>query len=206
MVKCIDDNVGRLLQALEEQGQLDSTIVLMTSDHGDLCYEHDRLNKGNPYEGSARVPFLIRFPGRLNGGGVYSQPIGTVDVTPTILGLAEIPHDARLQGRDLSESLQNGEGQGIETIFLRNAGTSASWVAAIDSRYKLILSVSDRPWLLDRESDPDELLNFYQRPGTDQVTRRLADALWRYSSENNDPFIEHPKIAGSLAQCRSLGD
>ncbi len=80
--------------------------MLMTSDHGDLCYEHDRLNKGNPYEGSARVPFMIRFPSRLSGGGVYAQPVGTVDVTPTILGLAEIDHDARLQGRDLSERLE----------------------------------------------------------------------------------------------------
>ena len=62
MVKCLDDNIGRLFQALEATGKIDSTIIMMTSDHGDLCYEHDRLNKGNPYEGSARVPLLVRLP------------------------------------------------------------------------------------------------------------------------------------------------
>ncbi len=203
MVKCIDDNVGRLLQALEESDQLDSTIVLMTSDHGDLCYEHDRLNKGNPYEGSARVPFVIRFPSRLNSGGVYGHPVGTVDVTPTILGLAGVDHDAKLQGRDLSDRLNDGAGQGSEIVFLRNAGTSPSWMAAIDSRYKLVLSVNDRPWLFDHEADPDELLNFFQRPGTNEATQRLAEALWKYASENKDPFVDHPKIAASLALCRS---
>ena len=157
MVKCIDDNVGRLLQALEAEGKLESTIILMTSDHGDLCYEHDRLNKGNPYEGSARVPMLIRFPDGRNQGRVYREPVGTVDVTPTLLGIAGIRHDAKFEGRDLSESLQQRrgvDGNDAEVIFLRNAGTSPAWVAAVDARYKLVLSVNDRPWLFDHESSP----------------------------------------------------
>ena len=62
MVQCLDDNIGRLMKRLKESGQLDNTLIIMTSDHGDLCYEHDRLNKGNPYEGSARVPMIWRHP------------------------------------------------------------------------------------------------------------------------------------------------
>lgn len=202
MVKCIDDNIGRLFAALEEEGKLESTIIVMTSDHGDLCYEHDRLNKGNPYEGSARVPMLMRFPNRLKQGVVYSQPVGTVDVTPTILGIAEIDANVPFQGRDLSQKIDKGEGQGGEIVFLRNAGTSANWVAAVDARYKLVLSVNDRPWLFDRESDPDELLNFFQRPGTKEITRRLADALQSYGKNHQDPFVDHPKIAASLKLCQ----
>ena len=60
MVKCIDDNVGRIIEALRKRELLDRTIIVFTSDHGDLCGEHGRLNKGVPYEGSARIPFLIR--------------------------------------------------------------------------------------------------------------------------------------------------
>jgi arylsulfatase A-like enzyme len=209
MVKCIDDNVGRLLAALEEEGKLNSTIILMTSDHGDLCYEHDRLNKGNPYEGSARVPMLIRFPPAITKGQVYRRPVGTVDVTPTLLGIAGIEHDAALQGRDLSVLWQqpsDSEAGDDDVIFLRNSGTNPSWVAAIDSRYKLILSVNDRPWLFDQESDPDELLNFFQRPGTEQVTKRLAEALAEYGVKYVDPFLDHPKIAASLDLCRKGND
>ncbi len=76
MVQCLDDNVGRLLDRLEETGQLDNTLIVMTSDHGDLCYEHDRQNKGNPYEGSARVPMILRQPGRIAANEYYTQPIG----------------------------------------------------------------------------------------------------------------------------------
>lgn len=214
MVQCLDDNVGRLLGELKKTGQLNNTLVIMTSDHGDLCYEHDRLNKGNPYEGSARVPLLIRYPQRLAAGQVYKQPVGTVDLTPTILGLLQLDPQARLQGRDLSGALAMGKGVGqtqtqpVEptkpgVTFLRNSGTNANWVAAIDARYKLILSVKDDPWLFDAEQDPDELLNFYRRPGTKGVAERLARALRDYGTRTRDPYLQHPQIAASLQ--RALG-
>ncbi len=74
MVQCIDDNIGRLLARIKEADRLDNTLVIMTSDHGDLCYEHDRQNKGNPYEGSARVPMIFRFPKHIKAGEVYANP------------------------------------------------------------------------------------------------------------------------------------
>jgi hypothetical protein len=77
-------------------------------------------------------------------------------------------------------------------------------VAAIDDRYKLVLSVNDRPWLFDHENDPDELLNFFDRPGTAGATKRLADALKAYASKSEDPFFLDPKISSSLEQCRSV--
>lgn len=206
MVKCIDDNVGRLLESLEESARLDSTIILFTSDHGDLCYEHDRLNKGNPYEGSARVPMLVRYPRRLEPGSVYRQPVGTVDFTPTLLGLAQIQTDARFEGRDVSSRLR-GESNPSETemIFLRNSGNSAQWLAALDARYKLVLSVADRPWLFDSETDPDELLNFFGRPGTAEATGRLAAALQRYAQDSRDPYLSHPRISQALVSCLGQG-
>ncbi len=202
MVKCIDDNVGRLLQALEKSNRLDSTIIMLTSDHGDLCYEHDRLNKGNPYEGSARVPMLVRYPSHIKAGVVYKQPIGTVDMTPTLLGIAGIQSDAKFQGRDLTTQLR-----GVSPLtepqvtFLRNAGTSPQWIAAVDDRYKLVVSVNDRPWLFDSQADPDELLNFYDRPGTQDVTQRLAARLERYATDTADAYASDAKIAESLSKC-----
>jgi arylsulfatase A-like enzyme len=202
MVRCIDDNIGRLLQTLEKSDRLDSTIILFTSDHGDLCYEHDRLNKGNPYEGSARVPMLVRFPSRFPRGAVYNDPVGTVDVTPTLLSIAGLESDAQFQGRDLTGRLGGrAKPSQPELTFLRNSGTTAQWVAAVDARYKLVLSVNDRPWLFDIETDPDELLNFFGRPGTAEVTGRLARALKKYGEENADPYVGNEKIAQSLTLC-----
>ena len=209
MVQCIDDNLGRLFQRLDESGRLDDTLIVMTSDHGDLCYEHDRQNKGNPYEGSARVPMILRYPGKIAAAQVYHHPMGTVDVTPTVMGLLQLPADPADQGRDLSAVLRNVSQQSADqekppTIFLRNAGQKPNWVAAVDHRYKLILSVSDDPWLFDAEQDPDELLNFYRRPGTEGVAERLAQALRAYSIDHQDPFFADERIARSLA--RVLGE
>lgn len=201
MVKCLDDNFGRLLDTLRTAGIEQNTLIMVTSDHGDLCYEHDRLNKGNPYEGSARVPLLIRFP---NGGldvGAYDQPVATVDITPTLLSLAGYESRVRFEGRDLSEAFRGEPVAPNQMVFLRNAGLSAEWVAAVDARYKLILSVTDRPWLFDSYEDPDELHNYYQRPNTRDITRRLAQGLREYQKASNDPFLQDSKILESLKRC-----
>ena len=207
MVKCLDDNIGRLLHALEANGKLDSTIIMMTSDHGDLCYEHDRLNKGNPYEGSARVPMLIRLPKKIPAGSVYRQPFGTVDITPTLLHLASNEYSVdTFQGRDLSVAIcDEVPAATSKHTFLRNAGTKASWICVVDPRYKLILSVKDRPWLYDNQQDPDELHNFFGRPGTETVTRMLAESLKGYSVANDDAFATQPTIAKSLNLCLQVG-
>ena len=203
MVQCIDDNVGRLIENLKQSAQLDNTLIVFTSDHGDLCYEHDRQNKGNPYEGSARVPMILRYPKSIPAGQVFSQPMGTVDITPTILGLLHQAENADDQGRNLAELFARQSNEALSdraVTFLRNSGTSAQWLAAVDARYKLILSVKDDPWLFDNEQDPDELLNFYGRPGTAGVAERLAKALREYGEVNQDPYISAKGISGSLTK------
>jgi len=213
MVQCIDDNIGRLTDALKKTGQFDNTLVVFTSDHGDLCFEHDRLNKGNPYEGSARVPMIFRHPKLIEAQQVYKQPVGTVDVTPTVMGLLALPKDDEDQGRDLSSQLKSasarltsaGTAKNPPVTFLRNSGTKAQWVAAVDARYKLILSVDDEPWLFDAEEDPDEVLNMYRRPGTEGVAERLAIALQAYGKNNKDPHLDDTKIKSSLNEALSTG-
>ena len=203
MVKCLDDNIGRLLQQLEIAGRLENTLIVMTSDHGDLCYEHDRQNKGNPYEGSARVPMMLRLPGRIAPQQYYTQPIGTVDLTPTIMGLLRLPTDKADQGRDLSAALADPSttaGRKKTVTFMRNAGTTANWVAAVDDRYKLILSVKDKPWLFDNEEDPDELENRFDRAENRKRVRQLAMALKSYGESTKDPHLKADGIAQSLAE------
>lgn len=204
MVKCLDDNIGRLIAQMEEVDLLDKTLIVMTSDHGDLCYEHDRQNKGNPYEGSARVPLILRYPQQIESGHIYTQPVGTVDLTPTVMGLLNLPSHPKDQGRDLSDELSRSsevdknDNKTPRVTFLRNAGQQAQWVAAVDARYKLIISVNDSPWLFDAQQDPDELQNFHGKADTKSVSQRLAKALLDYGQTNEDPYLSHPQIAASL--------
>ena len=206
MVQCIDDNIGRLMSRLEEAKGLDNTLVIFTSDHGDLCYEHDRTNKGNPYEGSARVPMILRFPNQIAAGEYYVQPVGSVDITPTVLGFLGLSSESTLHGRDLSEQLADASKTDTKShpvTFIRSGGQRAGWVTAADARYKLVLSVNDIPWLFDARQDPDELHNFYGRSGTEEVVKRLGKALRHYSIDTKDPAFEQPPIAESLTQVLS---
>ncbi|MEO1528166.1 MAG: sulfatase [Planctomycetota bacterium] len=189
MVRCIDDNVAKILGVLEEQGLTDRTVVVITSDHGDLCFEHGRLNKGNPYEASAKIPMIIAAPGKIEAGTQIDQALGTVDFSPTVLTLLGKTAPSETQGRDFSGLLNGSAKDWNDVTFLRNGGTKAAWIAAVTDRYKLMLSVSDRPWLFDHQSDPDELKNQFGNDGNSVIINRLAKSLLDYGQSNLDPFV-----------------
>ena len=85
MVKCIDDNVGKLINYLRDNQLLDNTIIVFTSDHGDLRGEHHRHNKGNPLEASAKIPFIVYYPAKIPAGSVVNNAFNTVDFAASIL-------------------------------------------------------------------------------------------------------------------------
>ena len=118
MVKCIDDNVGRILSYLDHAGLAENTIVVFTSDHGDLMGEHCRDDKGLPYETSATVPFVIRYPGVIPAGKVINKANSNADFAPTILGLMGVEKgwpvfDGENLSADYTSSTQFIEGDRI---------------------------------------------------------------------------------------------
>jgi arylsulfatase A-like enzyme len=200
MVKCIDDNVGKILAALRETELLDRTIVVFTADHGDLRGEHHRQNKGVPYEGSAKIPLVIAFPGTIPPGQIVRQALGCVDFLPTILGLMGIPRAGEHHGRDASMLLTTGQApQGWSDVtVLRGTGLEPGWLAAVTPRYKLVVSTLDDPWLFDLEHDPDELVNRFLDPAYRSTVRQLARELAEYGRRYNDPRAANPDIQADL--------
>ncbi|MFI3321675.1 MAG: sulfatase-like hydrolase/transferase [Rikenellaceae bacterium] len=183
MVKHIDDSVGRLLSYLEEVGELDNTIVLFTSDHGEMFYEHKRMNKGNPYEAAARIPFVIRYPKSINKGTVIDKAMCNVSFTPTMLGLMGVDTDATFSGtNDAADFTSNQISDPHRICFY--AASASGWVAAVDNQYKLIISTNEEPWLLDLDNDPNEYNNIYKDPKYKDVVGRLQTALKKELSEH----------------------
>jgi len=101
-VKCIDDNVGRIMNALREKGILDNTIVVFTTDHGEYMGEHGLYGKNRWYRTAYQIPFLVRWPKRIKGATVVEEFVTNVDVQQTLLGLMGIRPSGREQGRDAS--------------------------------------------------------------------------------------------------------
>lgn len=189
MVKCIDDNIGRILNFLKENNLEKNTIVVFTSDHGDLLGEHGKLNKGLPYETSARVPFILRYPYAVKSGKKIQKAFTMADFTPTILGLMNIDHSSNsFHGIDASKDFKSPENTIIDdrTVYITNA--HGRWVAAVNNRYKLVLSPSDSPWLFDLEKDPDELTNFYNNPAYKIIAGKLTKELYEQMEKFNEPL------------------
>jgi arylsulfatase A-like enzyme len=196
MIKCIDDNVGRMLNTLREKKLLDETIVVFTADHGDLCGEHGRLNKGVPYEGSAKIPMVLYYPKHVPPGTEIHQALSCVDFAPTILEIMSVEHQQKFEGRDASALFAGTIPSDWNDIAVLRG--TRDWLCAVTGQYKLVYSRKDRPWLFDLMQDPHELTNVYDKRENREVARRLARHLWDYASRYNDPYVENPEIRTAL--------
>jgi len=195
MVKCIDDNVGRIMDYLKVEGLDKNTIVVFTSDHGDLMGEHGKLNKDLPYEMSARVAFLLKYPGHVKAGKQIQKAYTMADFTPTILGLMGVDHsEYSFHGMDASDDFLGKEKvlKDVRIVYITNA--ASRWVAAVNNRYKLVLSPVDKPWLFDLHIDPDEMINFYNNPKYSDIAKKMKDELYRQMKQYNEPLLKEGTI------------
>lgn len=195
MVKCIDDNVGKILKYLKSTGLENNTVVVFTSDHGDMMCEHCRLNKGLPYETSACIPFVIRYPNKIPSGKVIHTAYTTVDFMPTVLGIMGVDAGKLIShGKNASDDFLNDK-QLIEDdriVYLRNSG--GRWVAAVTDRYKLVISDSDEPWLFDLQRDPDELVNLHSESEYSEIVKRLKNELKRLMKLHKEPALANGNL------------
>jgi len=201
MVKCIDDNVGKMLGALRTSGVAERTIIVFTSDHGDMCGEHGRVFKGIPLEGSARIPFLISYPGVIKPGTVIHEALANVDFKPTILALMGLAVDPQDEGRDASALFRTGWApDGWKNIaFSRNS--AGAWLMAVTSRHKFIISNDSDPCLFDLDADPFEMRNLFGGPAVRETVRELARSLADYCRRSKEVHAEQPSVKADLAWC-----
>ena len=102
MIELIDHNVGRMLDALERTGQADNTLVIFTSDHGEMLGDHGLLLKGcRFYEGLVHVPLILRWPGQIAAGTTTDALVELTDLAPTLLDAAGMAVPRHMAGRSL---------------------------------------------------------------------------------------------------------
>ena len=130
------------------------------------------------------VPFLIRYPEKIPMGKVITSASSSVDFAPTILSLMGIDYTPSVfQGSDQSKNFLINEGDSQDEIRFMTASWKGPWIAAFNSRYKLVIS-DDVPWLFDMGRDPDELYNFYKEnentPIVNELKTKLHEAMIKY--------------------------
>lgn len=191
MVSMIDAEIRRIIEALKARGELDNTLVIYTSDHGEMLGDHAMMLKGPMlYEPTVRVPLIMRWPDALTPGTRVSQIVQNIDITSTLLTVAGIPNALPAQGSDLI-GLSNGtvpEWRDWALCEYRDSGHGSqppTHTTMLRHRHhKLIVwhgePASARPRdgeIYDLAADPHELSNLFHRPEHRELREHLKDVL-----------------------------
>lgn len=207
-ITAIDDQVGRLMRVLREIGQDENTIVLFTSDHGDMLGSHGMRRKRKPHDESARVPGLLRFPPKVPARRALDTLFSHVDMAPTLLGLAGAPVPPHMQGVDLSPIARGEPAPQPEAVLLqlfvpfRPDGVEKPWRGIVTPRYTFA-RFEDEPWVLfDRVADPSERTNLAQEPRArgvrEELERQLEALMRRHGDDWTFNRSEHVEQGGGL--------
>jgi arylsulfatase A-like enzyme len=215
----LDDCVGDLMKTLEQTGLSENTIVVYTSDHGDMLHSHGFMKKQQPWDESARVPFLVRWPSGM-GRKKRETParIDTPDIMPTLLGLCgevdRIPDD--VEGRDLSGVVRGTERPDLDYApILTCPAPFGQWSRDRGGREYRGLRTErwtycrdlKGPWLLyDNEADPFQQKNLAGSAAHSKKKREMDELLASRLKETDDEFLpgnEYIRRSGYLVNDRS---
>ena len=193
MIKCIDENVGRIIKYLKANNLYDNTIIVFTSDHGDLMGDHALMGKGYPFDGCARVPFIIRYPAKIKAGTVCDNVVSSVDFYPALLSLAGVEQKVKVDGKNMAVLFTGApEAASWENkAFFRHDSRAYPWVGVVTKDYKLVYGKTDlhqKAWLIDRKKDPTESTNQIDNPALAGVIKTLGKDVLGYCKTYNDPF------------------
>ena len=178
-VTLVDQQVGKMLGALEEAGVLDETLVIYTSDHGDALGDHGLLAKNYFYDSMARVPLLGRGPG-VQAGARCGMLVDTLDLVPTVIEHLGMSFDAPVQGKSLAPLFANPAAAHHDAVF----SAIGNRVMMRRGRWKLARYGQGDGELYDMEYDPDELVNLYGDPAHQQTRAELESRLLAHVIES----------------------
>lgn len=186
MIELLDDQVGLLLESLERSGQLENTIILFMSDHGETLGDHGLLFKGcRFYEGLVRVPMIWSWPGHVEQGVVSNALTELTDIVPTLLDVCEVEQPDKMQGRSLWPILTGETDAQQHRKFVRceyyralmddERGFEGTYATMIrDERYKLVVYHGhELGELFDLEADPGEFNNLWDDPAYADIRFQL---------------------------------
>lgn len=178
LVTSLDDQLSRLLATLDEQGIADDTVVVFTSDHGEMLGSLGRYRKGYPFEESIHVPLLVRYPGAFNTQSTDAI-VNLIDLAPTVLELVGIPIPEHMQGRDFGPLLRGNETDAFDETYIEGQLTKEeAWCTIRTDRYMLTVDRAlDIRHLYDTVEDPFQLNNRAGDPDVADVQGKLFDRL-----------------------------
>ena len=222
-ITALDDQFGRLMAALDDAGHAHDTLVVFTSDHGDLLWSHGLMKKQSPYAEAVGVPLIARLPGSIPAGTATPVLLGLVDLLPTLAGLLGWAVPGGVEGTDLSASVRGDAGAAgpasaliADCMAIGEASVQGlpPWrgVRTATHTYAERLDDAGRrvPWLLfDDAADPYQLDNRIDSPADAATRDALRRELDGWLDRTADPFLPPAQMVERLglqdvwqAKCR----
>ncbi len=189
----IDDQIGKVFKTLKETGQWDNTIIIFTTDHGDMIAAHGMIYKlgSNGYEELFHVPAIMRIPGLESAGVKISQLTSSIDLLPTILEALHLKAPEQIDGKSLIPILNPLRDTHRENLFLEVHG-AGHIIICRDQQYKYVYHwlSKDVDELYDLSSDPGEMDNLYQDEEHQEVAKQMREKIIQWAEETKHRYSE----------------
>ena len=194
MVKYIDDQVGRVLKKLDDLGLANNTLVVFTTDHGDMAGAHGCIGKSVSgfFDDLVRIPLCVRFPGRIKPGTTVRECVSQIDYAPTILDYMGMPVPAKMHGRSMRPLLEGRDVAWRDYAFSQRGDQSRMLRT---EHYKYVFSAALKAVVLyDLKNDPDENRNLARDTAHSATTRQMHKRLLEIMTADGDPLAkQYPK-------------
>ena len=209
-VAALDHELGRIVAFLHENNLEENTVLCFSSDHGDHLGSHGygkpfdmwlhhskRASKATPHEEAIHIPFILRYPAQVAPGQRCQTLFSSVDVMPTLLGLASVAVPDGMQGLDLSHAVLDQDGPEPDSVYLQILGPGwphrGDWVGfwrGVRTRRWIYARWfgSGEIWLFDRENDPYEMTNLAGHPESAAIQAHMEQRLQQWMRDTEDPF------------------
>jgi choline-sulfatase len=178
-VSLIDDQIGQILKVIENRGELDNTVIIHTSDHGEMAGDYGTLYKSNFLNGAVRIPLLVRTPEAAResaGGAVCQSPVELFDVGPTFVELAGGVLTHQQFATSLCPLLRDPSGRQRDGAISEIRGE----IMLLDERWKIALNTDGETYLLfDQQNDPQEMDNLAGLASMQPVETKLRSRILR---------------------------
>jgi arylsulfatase A-like enzyme len=215
MISLVDKQVGRILQTLKDSGLEDDTIIVYTSDHGDMMGDFHMLTKGMMFQSAARIPLLIKVPGSRAVPGEITEPVSLVDLVPTLLDIMGQQTERKLDGKSLYPAMKRKQSLEHNDVYIEwnVAGTDdnksmfdyyrktdqkdllerclSAYIRTVvtPDGWKLCLSTIGEHELYHLAEDPHETNNLYFKPGHEVKISELTAKIAGWQSRTGDRTV-----------------
>lgn len=192
-VTMIDDQIGEILEAIHARGELDNTVIVVCSDHGEMNGDYGMIYKKNFLNSSVRIPFLVRTPDTLSNGAINhicESPVEWMDIGPTLVELAGGKMNHHQFGKSLCPILDGSELKHREFAISQFSGETM----LLNQEWKIALNTRNEPYLFfDVHNDPDETNNLAAVPKMKVLETELRSQILEHRSQTQTPMNVEPK-------------